>query len=169
MKRSSLPIRCIAGIIGWTVQCIALPLLDVARVALFDVLLDRAALFNVLLALHRPLLHPTLAMTTSGGPLAKGGSSVSTMGLCMYMFMCMRGAAVKVLAKTIRVSLLSSATLFNMAGALMFVKGGARIFELLAKRMLLAKSLCINCLSRALITAGAVMLAKGARLKKSCH
>ena len=144
-QRCSPPIRFIADIIGWTVRCIALPLLDVDRVALFDVLdraalfdvLDRAALFNVLLALHRPLLSPTLAMTTSGGPLAKGGASVSMMGLCMYMFMCMRGATVELLAKSGCFSRLSRAYLIT-AGVATLAKGV--MFGMPAKGERLAKS-----------------------------
>ena len=135
-QRCSPPIRFIADIIGWTVRCIALPLLDVDRVALFDVL-DRAALFNVLLALHRPLLSPTLAMTTSGGPLAKGGASVSMMGLCMYMFMCMRGATVELLAKSGCFSRLSRAYLIT-AGVATLAKGV--MFGMPAKGERLAKS-----------------------------
>ena len=144
-QRCSPPIRFIADIIGWTVRCIALPLLDVDRVALFDVLdraalfdvLDRAALFNVLLALHRPLLSPTLAMTTSGGPLAKGGASVSMMGLCMYMFMCMRGATVELLAKSGCFSRLSRAYLITV-GVATLAKGV--MFGMPAKGERLAKS-----------------------------
>ena len=135
-QRCSPPIRFIADIIGWTVRCIALPLLDVDRVALFDVL-DRAALFNVLLALHRPLLSPTLAMTTSGGPLAKGGASVSMMGLCMYIFMCMRGATVELLAKSGCFSRLSRAYLIT-AGVATLAKGV--MFGMPAKGERLAKS-----------------------------
>ena len=76
-------------------------------------------------------------MTTSGGPLAKGGASVSMMGLCMYMFMCMRGATVELLAKSGCISRLSRAYLIT-AGVATLAKGV--MFGLPAKGERLAKS-----------------------------